>query len=41
MKSFALAAALTIAALLAMSSIAPVQAQPYWYPGSGPTRGGM
>jgi hypothetical protein len=41
MKRTVLAAALAVAALLAVSSVVPVQAQPYWYPGSGPTRGGM
>ena len=41
MKCSVLAAALAIAALLAASSVAPVQAQAYWYPGNGPTQGGM
>jgi len=41
MKHFALAAALAVAVLVAGSLVAPVESQPYWYPGSGPTRGGM
>ena len=44
MKYFALAAMLAVAVLLAASLSAPVQAQrggPYWYPGGGPTTGGM
>jgi hypothetical protein len=44
MKYFALAAMLAVAALLAGSLSAPAQAQrsgAYWYPGSGPTTGGM
>ena len=44
MKHFALAAMLAVAALVAGSLSAPVQAQrggPYWYPGGGPTTGGM
>ena len=41
MKRSVLAAAFAIAALFAVSSITPVQAQAYWYPGSGPTQGGM
>ena len=46
MKHFMLAAMLAVAALLvgALSAPAPAQAQragPYWYPGSGPTTGGM
>ena len=44
MKHFALAAMLAVAALLAGSLSAPAQAQrggPYWYPGGGPTTGGM
>ena len=41
MKYSVVAAALAFAVLFASSSIAPVQAQPYWYPGSGPTQGGM
>jgi len=40
MKRSVLAAAFAIAALLAVPSVAPVQAQPYWYPGNGPTQGG-
>ena len=46
MKPFVLAAMLAVAALLAGSLSAPAQAQrgssgPYWYPGGGPTTGGM
>jgi hypothetical protein len=44
MKSFALAAMLAVAALLAGSVSAPAQSQrpgAYWYPGGGPTTGGM
>jgi hypothetical protein len=43
MKYFALAAMLAVAVLLAASLSAPVQAQrgAYWYPGGGPTTGGM
>jgi hypothetical protein len=41
MKRSVLAAALALAALLAVSSAGLVQAQPYWYPDSGPTKGGM
>ncbi|HTM62357.1 MAG TPA: hypothetical protein VL199_18580 [Burkholderiales bacterium] len=44
MKSFALAAMLAVAALLAGSLSAPAQSQrpgAYWYPGGGPTAGGM
>ena len=41
MKYSVLAAALAFAVLLASSSVAPVQSQPYWYPGNGPTEGGM
>jgi hypothetical protein len=44
MKHLALAAMLAVAALLAGSLSAPAQAQrggPYWYPGGGPTTGGM
>jgi len=44
MKHFALAVMLAVAALLAGSLSAPAQAQrggPYWYPGGGPTTGGM
>jgi hypothetical protein len=46
MKHFALAAMLAVAALLAGSLFAPAPAQaqrqgPYWYPGGGPTTGGM
>jgi hypothetical protein len=43
MKHFALATMLAVAALLAGSLSAPAQAQrgPYWYPGGGPTSGGM
>ena len=43
MKYFALAAMLAVAVLLAASLSAPVQAQrgPYYYPGGGPTTGGM
>jgi hypothetical protein len=46
MKHFALAAMLAVAALIAgsLSAPAPAQAQrqgPYWYPGGGPTTGGM
>jgi hypothetical protein len=41
MKRSVLAAIVAIAALLAVSSVTPVQAQAYWYPGNGPTQGGM
>lgn len=44
MKYFALAAMLAVAVLIASSLSAPAQAQrggPYWYPGGGPTTGGM
>ena len=43
MKHFALAAMLAVAALLIGSLSAPAQAQrgAYWYPGGGPTTGGM
>jgi hypothetical protein len=41
MKRFALATALAVAALVAGSLAAPVQAGPYWYYGSGSTTGGM
>ena len=44
MKHFALAAMLAVTVLLAGSPSAPAQAQrggPYWYPGGGPTTGGM
>jgi hypothetical protein len=46
MKHFALAAMLAVAALLvgSLSALAPAQAQragAYWYPGGGPTTGGM
>jgi len=43
MKYFALAAMLAVAVLLAAPLSAPVQAPrgPYWYPGGGPTTGGM
>ena len=41
MKRFVLATALAVAALVAGSLVAPVQSGPYWYPGSGPTTGGM
>ena len=44
MKHFALAAMLAVPVLLAHSLSAPAQAQrggPYWYPGGGPTTGGM
>jgi hypothetical protein len=40
MKRIILATALAIAALVAVSSAGPAQAQPYWYPGNGPTQGG-
>ena len=41
MRSFALAAALAVAMLVTGSLAAPAQAGPYWYPGGGPTTGGM
>ena len=44
MKHFALAAMLAVAVLLLGSLSAPAQAQrsgAYWYPGGGPTTGGM
>ena len=41
MKRFALAVTLAVAALVAGSLVAPVQAGPYWYNGSGPAVGGM
>jgi hypothetical protein len=44
MKHFALAAILAVAVLLLGSLSAPAQAQrsgAYWYPGGGPTTGGM
>ena len=44
MKYFALAAMLAVAVLLGGSLSTPAQAQrggPYWYPGGGPTTGGM
>jgi hypothetical protein len=43
MKPFALAAMLAVAVLLAGSPSGPAQAQrgAYWYPGGGPTTGGM
>jgi len=43
MKYFAIAAMLAVAALSASSLSAPAQAQrgAYWYPGGGPTTGGM
>jgi hypothetical protein len=43
MKHFALAAMLAVAVLLAGSPSVPAQAQRggYWYPGGGPTTGGM
>jgi hypothetical protein len=43
MKYFALAAMLAVVVLLAGSLSAPAQAQRggYWYPGGGPTTGGM
>ena len=41
MKRFALAAALAVAALVASSFVATGEAGPYWYPGSGPSVGGM
>ncbi|HWP14456.1 MAG TPA: hypothetical protein VNM46_02420 [Xanthobacteraceae bacterium] len=41
MKHIVLTAALALTAVLAISSVAPVQAQPFWYSGSGPTKGGM
>jgi hypothetical protein len=40
MKRSVLAAAL-LAALLAVSSVTAAQAPAYWYPGNGPTHGGM
>jgi hypothetical protein len=40
MKLIILAATLALAAL-AGSFTGSVQAQPYWYPGSGPSKGGM
>jgi hypothetical protein len=40
MKRTVLAVALAIATLIAVSSAGLVQAQPYWYPGNGPTQGG-
>jgi len=41
MRFFALAAALSLAALLAGSFAAPAAAGPYWYSGSGPSSGWM
>jgi hypothetical protein len=43
MKHVALAAMLAVLVLLAGSLSAPAQAQrgAYWYPGGGPTTGGM
>jgi len=43
MKHIALAAMLAVAALLASSPSTPASAQrgAYWYPGGGPTTGGM